>query len=46
MEVVGAAPFDDVGHDTHTASTAAGNFVKDANALGNVEGKSSFFLKV
>ena len=33
--MVGAAPFDDNGHGTHTASTAAGNFVKDANALGN-----------
>jgi subtilisin family serine protease len=37
-QVVGAAPFDDVGHGTHTASTAAGNFVKDANALGNAKG--------
>ncbi|KAE8055200.1 hypothetical protein FH972_012058 [Carpinus fangiana] len=36
-QVVGAAPFDDEGH-THTASTAAGNFVINANALGNANG--------
>jgi subtilisin family serine protease len=35
---VGASPFDNQGHGTHTASTAAGNFVKDANALGNANG--------
>jgi subtilisin family serine protease len=37
-QVVGAAPFDDKGHGTHIASTAAGNFVEDANALGNDNG--------
>lgn len=37
---VGAQPFDDVGHGTHTASTAAGNFVNNANALGNANGSA------
>ncbi|XP_072963306.1 subtilisin-like protease [Typha angustifolia] len=32
------AAFDDSGHGTHTASTAAGNFVRDASVQGNANG--------
>ncbi|KAI3985285.1 hypothetical protein MKX01_033599 [Papaver californicum] len=32
------APLDDEGHGTHTASTAAGRFVKSVNVLGNANG--------
>ncbi|XP_010920352.2 subtilisin-like protease 4 [Elaeis guineensis] len=34
-------PFDAVGHGTHTASIAAGNFVRNANVLGNAKGTAS-----
>lgn len=34
----GKPPFDDNGHGTHTASTAAGNFVEHANISGSAAG--------
>ncbi|KAF8027434.1 hypothetical protein BT93_E0362 [Corymbia citriodora subsp. variegata] len=35
---IGSSSIDDVGHGTHTAGTAAGAFVKDANVFGNANG--------
>ncbi|GJM91276.1 hypothetical protein PR202_ga07638 [Eleusine coracana subsp. coracana] len=36
-----APPVDDAGHGTHTASTAAGNFVENANIRGNADGTAA-----
>lgn len=36
-----APPVDDAGHGTHTASTAAGNFVQNADVRGNAHGTAA-----
>jgi subtilisin family serine protease len=36
-----APPVDDAGHGTHTASTAAGNFVQNADVRGNARGTAA-----
>ncbi|KAK3010518.1 hypothetical protein RJ639_011331 [Escallonia herrerae] len=37
----GGSVVDELGHGTHTSSTAAGNFVKDANVLGIANGTAA-----
>ncbi|PSS11470.1 Subtilisin-like protease [Actinidia chinensis var. chinensis] len=39
--VLSEPPLDEDGHGTHTASTAAGVFVKNADALGNAKGTAA-----
>ncbi|KAK4729011.1 hypothetical protein R3W88_021999 [Solanum pinnatisectum] len=40
------SPIDDVGHGTHTASTAAGGFVKGAYVYGNANGTAVGIVRI
>ncbi|XP_034217401.1 cucumisin-like [Prunus dulcis] len=41
LQTSSAQPVDEIGHGTHTASTAAGNFVRGANLYNNANGMAS-----
>ncbi|KAH0973946.1 hypothetical protein GBA52_015845 [Prunus armeniaca] len=41
LQTSSAQPVDEIGHGTHTASTAAGNFVRGANLYNNANGTAS-----
>ncbi|CAL9029712.1 unnamed protein product [Prunus brigantina] len=41
LQTFSARPVDEIGHGTHTASTAVGNFVRGANLYNNANGTAS-----